>query len=116
MLIFIDDARKLIKQTSYWVYDSSTKQFAPSKFVGFKNMDFETYIKCKKGDRDKSTGIPFNGKFTREAIEDIIGRFGKNINLEHELKQWGKNLFGFNLFNNVNKTKWKFVSLPIKNG
>jgi len=45
-----DRALRLMRQTSYWVIDSPTKVFAPSKFIGFSKMTFDKYESAVPGD------------------------------------------------------------------
>src|SRR5260221_2393341 len=55
-------ARDLLGQTTYWVYSPNTKNFGPSKFVGFKKMNFTDYEAARHGPR---TGNAFHGHETR---------------------------------------------------
>ena len=36
-------ALKLLRQTTYWVYDDDSENFGPAKFVGFADMSFAKY-------------------------------------------------------------------------
>src|SRR5579859_509337 len=56
-----DRALKVMRQTSYWVIDGSTRFFAPSKFVGFSSMTFDRYESAVQGDW---SGERFDGHAT----------------------------------------------------
>ena len=57
-------ARSLIAQTTYWVYDPAAKAFGPSKFVGFRDMDFSRYEIARSGG---AAGAPFDGHRWRDT-------------------------------------------------
>jgi hypothetical protein len=92
----------------YWVYDPDTKTFGPSKFVGFQNMNFSDYATARKG---QWNGNNFNGHETRKAIEKILGAYTKTPQFSLELISWGQLLLGPDVFDSIDKSKWKFVSL-----
>ena len=98
----------LLRKTEYWVYDPNTKNFGPSKFIAFNNMDFFNYAQAVK---KNYTGARFNGTVTRQKIEKILGPYKENDALTQELEVWGKNLFGAGIFKNIMTEKWRFVSL-----
>src|SRR5690349_9255319 len=78
-------ARDLLRQTTYWVCSPSTNLFGPSKFVGFKKMNFTDYAAARSGNR---TGNRFHGRETRKIIEKILGTYTKNSQLSRELIHW----------------------------
>jgi hypothetical protein len=105
---FLDLARSLLRNTTYWVYDD-TQRFGPAKFVGFVGMSFANYQKARN---HWNTGHPFNGNRTRRAIESALGAgFASDENLPTKLQEWGESILGPGVFDGVNKSKWKFVQL-----
>ena len=76
--------RSLLRTTSFWVYNPDTKAFAPSKFTGFKNMNFPNYIAARKG---LYLGNNFNGHLTRKAIGSILGIYRPDDKLSAQLKR-----------------------------
>ena len=107
-----DLARDLLRSTTYWVYSPSTRCFGPSKFVGFKSMNFTDYARARGGDHE---GARFNGTVARKAIERILRLYRPDTRLSAELIRWGQALLGSNVFDGITKEKWKFVciaSLP----
>jgi hypothetical protein len=102
-------ARSLLSLTSYWVYDLNTEMFGPSKFVGFKNMDFTKYMLARRG---RSAGAPFNGQKTRIAIEYVLGTYYRDdLRILAELVNWGEKLLGPGVFDGIDDSKWAFISL-----
>jgi len=71
-------------------------------------MSFRDYGTARQG---FGIGDKFDGKKTREAIEERLGVFTKNPQLSTELVHWGQSLLGLDVFDDIDKTKWKFVSL-----
>ncbi len=104
----LDLARDLLRKTTYWVYDPSAKTFGPSKFVGFQNMNLSDYAAARKR---QWNGNNFDGYGTRKAIEKILGAYTKKPQLSLELIRWGQSLLGADVFDGIDKSKWKFVSL-----
>ncbi len=102
-----DLARELLRQTTLWVYSRNSKAFGPSKFVGFQNMNFRDYAAARRGHSKR-----FDGGRTHKAIEKALGTpYAENPQLSLELEDWGKLLVGPDVFERVDKTKWKFISL-----
>ena len=103
-------ARKLLRETIYWLYDESTDSFGPSKFVGFKSMTFECYndwVKKAKAHKGK-----FNGGATRRANEKTLDKkFAFNATLSEKLLEWGEKLFDVDIFENIDQHKWRFIKL-----
>ena len=111
-----DLVKNLSSQTTYWVYDPNTQNFGPSKFVGFKSMNFKDYKFAKeyntKHSKSKEKIITiFDGQRTRKAIEQVLGDFHPDISLLNKLIIWGETSIRKGIFNGVDKNKWKFVSL-----
>jgi hypothetical protein len=102
-----DLAVDLLRRTLYWVYDPSTATFGPSKFVGFKNMNFAMYATARSGHR---TGDRFDGHATRKAIEKVLGAYEPYSTLSLRLTRWGQSLLGANVFEGLDRA-WKFTSL-----
>jgi hypothetical protein len=101
-----DLARSLLVTTSYWVYDPAQKRFGPSKFVGFKDMDFERYAAARKG---WSTRVRFHGRRVWKANERVLGSYGLDSELGRELVIWAGHLLWHGVCNTIDKRKWKFV-------
>lgn len=105
-----DRAQKLLRQTSYWVYDASTGDFGPGKFVGYSDMSFARYEDGRAGN---TTGIRFDGYTSRQAIADALqSEFVENAALTQKCMVWGERLLGAGAFGGADQTKWKFVKLP----
>ncbi len=103
-----DLARDLLRHTTYWVYDPQGKMFGPSKFVGFKGMNFGIYAAARESN---SYGVRFNGHKTRKVIEKVLETYNNNPDLQLELIRWGEMLLGAGVFNGIDESKWRFVSL-----
>jgi hypothetical protein len=101
-------ARSLLRTTTYWVYDPSTKTFGPSKFIGFKSMNFAKYGRARQG---HWSGNRFNGYNTRKAVEGILGPYSRDPRLSAQLINWGQALLGPDVFDDINTDKWVFISL-----
>lgn len=101
-------AKRLMRQTSYWVYYPKMQMFGPGKFVGFKGMNFTHYGNAIKGN---FWGDPFDGHRTRRAIEAVLGPFSHSDSLAAQLIQWANWLLGVGVLDNLKESKWQFVSL-----
>lgn len=107
--IDIDNLRTRLSQTKYWVYDPASGTFAPNKFAGCRDITFDTYLKLR---RKNNTGDSSGGQNIREVIEDILnGDYDEDSALTEQLKAWGRDLYGFPVFENVDTSKWKFLKL-----
>lgn len=103
-------SRDLLKNTTYWVQDSATGRFGPSKFCGFSNLNSAAYQQAMRG---QSEGAPFSGYETRKAIEEVVGNsFNGNETLKREFISWANAKFGSNSLDQVSQDKWQFLSLP----
>jgi len=101
--------RSLLAQTTYWVSLLPTGIFGPSKFVGFRDMDFDQYEAANDGD---FTGAGFNGAVTREAIAQTLGSsYAPDSELSSRLLSWGRRLAGSEVFDGVDQSKWRFLDL-----
>lgn len=108
-------AETLIKTTTYWVFDSSTGDFGPSKFVGQDRADFADYQRRYFGCARR---VRPNGSDTKDAIAYLAGDFAENPDLEQRLIDWLTALgFGAAL-GGVAQGKWQFASVgkPVPNG
>ena len=101
-------ARSLLRQTSYWIYDPVSNNFGPSKFVGFRSMNFSKYALCRD---EMWSGATFDGHATRRAIEEILGKYKKDSRFADQLQRWGDKLLEPDVFEDLKKEKWKFNSL-----
>jgi hypothetical protein len=101
-------ARSLLRYTRYWVYDSGSGSFGPSKFVGFRGMSFDKYARAREGGW---AGDRFSGHRARVAIERILGSYHRSSQLSARLVMWGQSLLGDDVFDDVNRYKWMFTSL-----
>jgi len=104
-------AKNLVGQTTYWVFDEDEAHFAPSKFVGFRNMSFGQYESALQG---RSTGAKFDGAVSRTAIENVLGSYVEAQDLTERLSQWCVDQFGRLVLDGVETSKWRFVRLPTK--
>jgi hypothetical protein len=107
---FYDRAARLLRETTYWVYDQATESFGPSKFVGFAEMSFDRYVRAVAGD---SEGSRFDGAVTQAAISAALGTaYREDEILRARLETWGVVRFGPDAFGGADRQKWRFVSLP----
>ena len=107
---YYDRASRLLRETTYWVFDPLRDWFGPSKFVGFAGMDFDRYLQAVAGD---SNGVRFDGGVTRTAISYAVGlSFEDDEGLRAELETWGIDRFGPDAFGGADRTKWRFLRLP----
>jgi putative restriction endonuclease len=103
--------RSLLAQTTYWVSLIPTGIFGPSKFVGFRDMDFDKYEVASGG---AFTGSGFNGAVTREAIEETLGSaYSPDSELSSRLLSWGRTVAGSDVFDGVDQSKWRFLELSV---
>lgn len=104
-----DRAFRLLRQTTYWVYDPDEDRFAPAKFVGFAGMTFETYERAMS---EENNGDKFDGHLTKNAIEHAIGqKFNSNSALSEKFSKWAANNFGPRALDDVDASKWQFTTL-----
>ena len=107
---YYDRAARLLRETTYWVYDPTAEWFGPSKFLGFAEMSFDRYIRAGTGD---SEGARFDGGLTQAAISSALGTsYREDENLRARLESWGVERFGPDAFGGADRQKWRFVSLP----
>jgi hypothetical protein len=103
--------RKLLRSTSYWIYDPLDELFAPSKFAGFGGLTPATYDAATNGDFD---GVPFDGHISKEAIERVLGAtFWESDDLAERLVPWAEGLVDERIFEGIDRSKWRFVALPV---
>jgi hypothetical protein len=102
--------RKLARGTSYWLHDPTSHGFCPAKFVGYIGMTLGRYEQAKLGNFE---GERFDGHTTRTQIEAVMGSaFSPSADLSQELLEWGAALFGADIFEGIDVTKWRFLSVP----
>ncbi|MEO1997902.1 MAG: hypothetical protein ABGZ17_21790 [Planctomycetaceae bacterium] len=82
-----DRATTIARQTTYWAFDDREGEFGPSKFVGYRNMNFAHYELALSG---AATGSRFDGAFTRSAIEAACGEYQSDESLSTALRDWCK--------------------------
>lgn len=101
-------ALSILRQTTYWIYDEEECVFGPNKFVGYQNMNFETYERALADNNPQ-----FDGNFAKRGIEAtlLMGEFYGNGGLHEALLNWGEELLGNEVFDSVDQSKWKFLSL-----
>jgi predicted HNH restriction endonuclease len=123
----------LLRESKCFVYDSLTKTFGNSKFVGFSRLSIDEYKNlrentrlvgilsdnCKSLAKDKRDGklteremakkySAFSGRETNKAIEKALNKkFIKNKALSDELIVWGNKLLGEDVFKGINQDKDK---------
>ena len=103
-----DRTQKILSQTTYWVWDADSEVFGPSKFVGFRGLDFDGYEAATQG---QSAGVRFDGNLTQRAIRKVAAPFRRNDQLAAKLRNWAAELAGPNVFDDVDDGKWLFVTL-----
>ena len=55
----------------------------------------------------------FEGGNTRRANEQVLGQeFAQDMQLANDLVNWGNNLLDQDIFENINRDKWRFVKIP----
>ncbi len=101
-----DRATTIARQTSYWVFDERDGTFGPSKFAGYRNMNFARYEAALSG---ASSGARFDGAFTRAAIESVLSAYGVDDALSNALREWCESRLGPGVFDGIDATKWRFV-------
>lgn len=107
---YLHRSQNLMRQTTYWLKDTDSSMFAPSKFIGFQSMNFDDY---ETATQQNFTGVDFNGHLTRRCIEDLIGlKYVEDLDLHEGLITWGEALLGVGVFNDLNQSKWRFIILP----
>jgi hypothetical protein len=85
---FYDRATRLLRETTYWVYDPVSQSFGPSKFVGFAEMSFDRYVRAVAGE---SEGARFDGAVTQAAISSALGTsYREDETLLARLETWGR--------------------------
>jgi hypothetical protein len=106
------DVTKGLIAGTFWVYDPAMESFGPSKFVGFRNMNFHHYEIARSGG---SEGARFDGHATRMAIERVLSRsYLPDTKLAEALKFWAASAVPdqANILAGVDTSKWQFISLP----
>jgi hypothetical protein len=103
-----DLARDVMRRTSYWVFDRSSRAFGPSKFVGYAGMTHDLYSEARTG---RTTGAKFDGTVARLAIEAQVGEFKAVSSLPGDLKTWAEALVGDDVFVGIDVGKWWFVQV-----
>ena len=102
-------ATSTIRQTSFWIYDPATGTFGPSKFVGFRGMDFPKYERAVNGEW---TGDRFDGGVTWKAIARVLDQDFAHDQEHHDgLVAWAEDLFGVGSLDGIDRSKWRFVKL-----
>jgi len=102
-------AKTTIRQTSFWIYDPATGTYGPSKFVGFKGMDFPQYERAVNGE---CTGDRFDGGVTWNAVARVLQQdFDYDQQHHRGLIAWAEGLLGNGSLDNIDKSKWRFVEL-----
>lgn len=106
-----DRARRLLAQSSYWVFFPAARQFGPSKFSAFRGMDFEIYEQLLNLDEKPRD---FTGRKARRCIEKLLeATFAPQVRMTLELMDWGRELMSEpDVFDNVDHSRWQFVRLP----
>lgn len=104
-------ALKIVRQTTYWVFDPGSGLFGPSKFLGYREMDFDRYEKALTG---TGGGARFNGALARTNIESILDTtFSPCSKTRDLLVSWIKDRIGEDQKPKFNTKNWKFAKLPL---
>lgn len=106
-------AISLLRRTWYWIYDPATRTFSPSKFSGYVAMDFSRYEAAARGHRE---GAKFDGFITQQAIARVLGDYLPDAELTQELLAWAQSMFGTDVLEGIDVSKWRFVRLPSSGG
>lgn len=106
-------ALKLVRRTRYWVYDSATRTFSPSKFSGYVSMTFHRYEVALHS--VESLGTKFDGGVTQHAIAQVLGDYEIDPDLTRELEAWAQATLGPDALSlpDIDRSKWRFVRLPV---
>lgn len=104
-------AESLLRQTKYWVVDSDTLAFGPSKFLGYRNMSLARYERAVAGN---AIGDEFNGAVTRKAIESVLGPYAESDEMAAMLNQWCETLLGPGCLSTIDQTKWRFTRIQTR--
>jgi hypothetical protein len=106
-----DRAVRLSRDADYWVFSGAVRLYAPAKFVGFRNMDFDHYEACVAG---KCSGAKFNGNTARQRLERVLRmRFYEDQVLGSKLLTQLEDWFGSGEFEGVNRAKWRFACVLV---
>jgi serine/threonine protein kinase len=108
-------ALKILRQTSYWIYDRGQDAFGPSKFVGYVGMDFAAYEKATSGE---AVGDRFDGYASRTAITQALrAEFVDDAELAARLPRWGDRTLGVaDVFAGIDPKKWRFAVIGWREG
>lgn len=106
-----DRALKLIRSTSFWVFDPTEGRFGPSKFVGYEDMTFALYERASRG---QASGTRFDGHLTRNQISKVLQAAYEpaGSRLNKRLKRWADILCGKGALDRIKESRWKYISLP----
>ncbi len=105
----LKEARRLVRQTSYWVYRPDKGVFGPGKFVGFEDMDFAKYKAALERDYD---GDRFFGHDTMLAIQRTLSQsFVEDLSMWPVLVRWAERLLGAGVLEGVDSSKWRFTAV-----
>ncbi len=97
--------QSLIRQTTYWVFDTEDGTFGPSKFVGYQRMTFARYEAAVAG---PTSGAAFDGHVARTSIERILGDFAPNAVLSGLLNRSLIATVGRDAISGIDQSKWAF--------
>lgn len=103
-------ARSVFRTTRKWVHDPETGIFGPTKFVGFVDMTIAVTVSGRKG---STSGVEFDGREPRYAIEQVLScKYCVEPSLSAALELWARRQAGPDIFDRIDTSKWKFISLP----
>jgi hypothetical protein len=104
-----EQARRILRQTTYWVHDLHSDAFGPAKFVGYGGMSLDRYAAARAF---RLTGQRFDGHLTRITLERVLGRsFVPSKSAATSLVRWGEALLGAGAFGGADRTKWRFLTV-----
>jgi len=102
-------ARQLVRQATYWIYDTDASAFAPAKFAGFDQMTFAIYTDRKEA--YKGSG-GFDAVAARGAVTGVLGeQYRSDDWLADRLVIWADDALGPATARGVDRGKWRFVCL-----
>lgn len=101
-----DRTQALVRQTTYWVFDTEDGTFGPSKFVGYQRMTFTRYEAAVAG---PTSGAAFDGHAARTTIEKILGDFKPSAVLAGLLKSHLVATVGQDAIRGIDQSKWAFA-------
>jgi len=104
--------KAILVSTQYWIHDTATELFSPSKFTGIAEMTLARYLELQQTSMESEHVARFDGHASRTAIERALQRpFESSVDAVDQLDAWATDLLGESPFAGVDRSKWRFVTL-----